>query len=73
MKIYEALYNPMTEESAYTTLSLHLTKDGAERAIEDHKNKELEKWQRYHPSKELEPHRFGQYQDWLVDEVDVLP
>ncbi len=36
--LYEALYNPMTWESTYGTLSIHLSKKGAERSIEVHKN-----------------------------------
>ena len=42
MKVYEALYNPMTEESCDGTLSIHLSMDGAKRAINEHKKKRLE-------------------------------
>lgn len=36
MKVYEALYCPSTCESAYTTISLHFSKEGAEKAILEH-------------------------------------
>lgn len=38
MKIYEALYNPMTEEGGDVTLSIHRTKVGAKKAIQKSKN-----------------------------------
>jgi hypothetical protein len=37
MTVYAALYNPMYHESAAYTLSLHLTKLGAYRAMQKHK------------------------------------
>jgi len=42
MKIYAAMYNPMTFESAYGVLSLHKTRKNAWRAILKHR-KELVK------------------------------
>lgn len=40
MIVYQALYNWMTYESSAKTLSLHRTKDGAEKAIGKHKAKD---------------------------------
>ncbi len=37
LKLYEALYNDCVHESAYATISIHLTKREAEEAIEKHK------------------------------------
>lgn len=71
--IFEALYNPMTEESAYTTLSLHKTRDGAEDAIAEHKRKKKEDWKKVYPTKEDEPFEFGTFEDWTTGETDVLP
>ena len=42
--IYQALYCPMIHESGYITLSLHKTKEGAEQAIENHKQSIKEEW-----------------------------
>jgi hypothetical protein len=36
-KVFEFLYNPCVEESAAKTVSIHLSKKGAQKAIKDHK------------------------------------
>jgi hypothetical protein len=41
-KIYEFLYNPCTWESAFQTISCHRTREGAEKAMNDHKAKAKE-------------------------------
>lgn len=73
MKVFEALYNPMTEESSYYTLSVHKTKEGAERAINEHKKQRLSEWRRLYPTKKDEPFKFGTFEDWDVCEIEVLP
>ena len=42
MKVYEALHCPCVYESAFATISLHETRDGAEKAVELHKQKRIE-------------------------------
>ena len=50
MKIWQALYNHMTYESYAETLSLHLSEDGAEKAIKKHKHQNhLEHLEMYTP------------------------
>jgi hypothetical protein len=44
MKLWEALYNPMIHESGFVTISIHLTKRGAQKAIERDKQREYEEW-----------------------------
>lgn len=75
MKIYQALYNPMTEESSYRTLSLHLSRRGAQKAIDEHKAKERDKWSSMYgeDSDFEEPYPFGTFKDWDVQEIEVLP
>ena len=73
MNVFESLYNPMTEESSYETISVHKSRKGAERAIAEHKQKELTKWKKRYPTKEDEPFDFGTFEDWKVNEVEVLP
>jgi len=48
MKLYQALYNWMTHESSAETLSLHKTKEGAEKAIEKHKAKDKAEHDKQH-------------------------
>ena len=73
VKVYEALYNPMTWESSYGTLSIHLSKEGAEKAIAFHKMEKIKEWQKMYPEKEEQPYEFGQFEDWAVREIRVLP
>ncbi len=64
MKVYAALYCSCTEESAYETLSLHMTKEGAEKAVEEHKAKVKEFNERF-----MEV--WDAFQDWDVQEMEV--
>ena len=63
MKVYQALYNHMSYESSSETLSLHMTKDGAERAIKKHRNEDqLEHLENYTPEMlEKEYEMVGKY------------
>ncbi len=47
LKLYEFLYNGMTEESSYATISLHRTREGAEKALIEHKEKERLEYEEY--------------------------
>jgi hypothetical protein len=72
MIAYEALYNPMTWESGYTTLSVHLSKEGAEKAIAFHKMEQMKKWEKMYEDEE-EPYKFGEFEDWCVQEIEIKP
>lgn len=63
----------MTEESSYMTLSLHLSKAGAEKAVEIHRAKTLSEWKQVYPTKKDEPFPFGTFEDWMIIETEVLP
>lgn len=77
MKVYEALYCPCIYESSYGTLSIHITKDGAEAAIQKHKdqiktehddsNTDLEKM-----GLEKLVHAWDAHQKWSVRETELL-
>ncbi len=78
MKVFAFKYNPMIEESAYATISLHETKKGAELAMEFHKAKELEEWKesdkyqrkRFGDKYEvLKTSPFGYWERWKVEEI----
>jgi len=73
MKVYVALYNPMIHESAYTTLSIHKTRKGAEMAIEFHKNELREEHEDVYRRvpKEQRICDFDSFKDWAVEEYDV--
>jgi len=73
MKLYQALYNQMIEESGYVTLSSHLSYDGAEQVIKEHRENKLKEFKNLYPKQKDEPYKFGTFEDWFVDEIDVLP
>lgn len=58
MTVYEACYNPCIHESATCTLSIHLSKEGAEKAIEWHKKENDDK---------------SSYEAYSVHETTILP
>ena len=84
MIIYEALYNYCIFESAFQTISLHLSKEGAEEAIETHKKNKLQYLRETlaesfkkdgYSEKEIEK-ELEEYMDmrvWTVSETEVLP
>ncbi len=47
MIVYEFLYNGCIHESSYCTMSLHKTREGAEKALNDHRNIEFAAWEEY--------------------------
>lgn len=85
MKLYEALYNCMIHESSAATLSLHRTKEGAEKAIEEHKAEVKKEWEnrreimRTTETKETydafhgddEPDEWAVFQWWGIGEIEV--
>jgi hypothetical protein len=73
MNVFEALYNPMTYESSYGTLSLHLTREGAEKAIAFHKMEKQKEWEALYPEEDERPYEFGAFEDWGIREVEIQP
>lgn len=74
MKIYEFLYCPCVHESAWATVSLHRTKEGAEKAMKKHKDVERRKFNKlYKDEPELKKQmKFGQHKDWCIREQELL-
>jgi hypothetical protein len=72
LMLYAFLYCPNVHESAWATMSLHYSKEGAEKAMEEHKQKELEEWNQLYDEDEVD-FRFGENEDWRVEEVLIKP
>lgn len=86
--IYEFLYCDCIHESSYATLSLHKTKEGAEKAMKKHKEQEKEKFDKYYQSqakrfkKEEEPKTakilikslgtYDTHKDWQIGKQELL-
>lgn len=73
MKVYAFMYNPMIEESAYATMSLHKTRKGAEMALDFHKVTKIKEWRELYPTSKDEPCKINRFQDWIIKEVEILP
>lgn len=70
--IFSTLYNPDLWESVYGTISLHKSKEGAEKAIAFHKTEKIKEWKEQYPNPEDEPHEFNWNQGWSVGEEELL-
>lgn len=66
MKIYVAEYNSCIYESDYCALSLHLSYEGACRAVRNHETETLNDW------KEVGHNSIPDYEKWRVRELEVL-
>ncbi len=71
--VFEFRYTDFLNESAMATISIHATKEGAQKALDHHKAQEHKQWIEHHPgvgSKKDFP--FGQMELWDVQETKVL-
>lgn len=66
MKVYLAQYNPCVYESSYGTVSIHTTKEGAERVIKKMKAEKLVEWTG------LGYETIPDYEQWQVREMEVI-
>lgn len=79
--LYEFLYNSCIYESSWATVSLHYTMEGAEKAMNEHKDKAYKEWLEYNEEcikSDPEfyakyPNKFGEHEDWCVKTIEVLP
>jgi hypothetical protein len=64
------------ESTAYP-MSYHNSKEGAEKAMNKHKNRERRQWLKYMPKEDrnLTSLKFGMHESWSVDEfeLEILP
>lgn len=80
-KIWQFTYCPCIHESAYVTMSLHYSKEGAEKAMVNHKEEKRKEWQLLVDSDEEKGSDigfdkicpFGQFEYWQVNEIEILP
>ena len=74
MKIYGFFYNSCIYESAAALQSLHFSKEGAEAAMNRHKETEHQKWLSIDFDEDYKQNfPFGWKSVWLVKKMEVLP
>jgi hypothetical protein len=71
--LYAFLYNSCIHESSWATMSLHYSKKGAEKAMQEHKQKALDKFNEMYADDNKFDFKFGEHEDWCVEPVEVLP
>jgi hypothetical protein len=72
--LYAFTYNPMIHESGYITVSIHRTREGAEKAMEWHRNECRNEWAEIYKAvhrAEID-HPFDAFQSWKVEEIKIL-
>ena len=71
--LYAFLYNSCIHESSWSTISLHYSKEGAEKAMQEHKQKALDEFNEMYADNNEFDFKFGEHEDWCVEPVEVLP
>jgi hypothetical protein len=71
--LYAFLYNSCIHESSWATVSLHYSKEGAEKAMQEHKQKALDEFNEMYADDNEFDIKFGAHEDWCVEPVEVLP
>jgi hypothetical protein len=72
-KLYAFIYCPCIYESVYSTVSIHYSKEGAEKAMNEHKEKALNEFNECWLDDEIRTFEFGFGEDWDITEITVLP
>jgi hypothetical protein len=63
----------MIHESGFITISVHLTKEGAEKAIAFHKMEKMREWEELFGNNNDEFVEFGEFEDWQIEEIELQP
>lgn len=73
-KVYAFMYCGCIYESAYATISLHRTPEGAQKAMEFHKNELKKEFDEMYSEEELIEFgfKFGENEAWCVKPIEIL-
>lgn len=69
--VYAFLHNSSCCESSARTISLHLSEDGAKKALEIHKNNEAEEFLKDYGENEEYPFDYDKW--WGTEKMAILP
>lgn len=75
--VYEALYNDNIHESAAGTLSIHKTREGAQKAIDYHKMEQLAEFNKFmsdisEEEQKIMNFKFGEHEWWGIRETEIF-
>lgn len=71
--IYAFSYISCVHESVWQTISLHYSKEGAEKAMQEHKQRALDEFNKMYAEGNEFGFKFGEHEDWHIEPVEVLP
>ena len=71
--VYAFLYNNCVHESSWRTISLHYSKKGAEKAMQEHKQNKLDEFNEMFKEENEFGFKFGTDEDWCIETIEVLP
>jgi hypothetical protein len=70
--LYEFCYNSCIHESSAATMSVHFTKEGAQKSMRKHKAKERKEWKEMYKTKEDQKEfPFGRHEYWFINPIKV--
>lgn len=70
--VYAFMYCDCVFESAFATISLHRSKEGAEKAMEAHKAEKKEWHDKRYADEDEEDFIFGEFEEWIVEPIEIL-
>lgn len=70
--IYSFKYNSCIFESGDETISLHFTEDGANYAMQQHKNRKLEEHKNMFGEDWPNYTNFGEFEKWFIEKTEIL-
>jgi hypothetical protein len=71
--VYAFLYNDCVHESTWRTISTHYSKEGAEKAMQEHKQKQFDEWNEMYQDDNEWGFKFGIDEDWCIETIEVMP
>lgn len=71
MTVYAFEYTDNVHESAMGVISLHKTYEGAQKALEFHKETERKEYEQLHNERFKLDFPFGNFESWRVREIEV--
>jgi hypothetical protein len=71
--VYAFLYNDCIHESTWRTISTHYSKEGAEKAMQEHKQNKLDEFNEMCKEENEFGFKFGTDEDWCIERIEVLP
>lgn len=71
--IYAFMFNSCVHESSWATVSLHYSEDSAIKAMEKHRQEELERFNNIFSEEQRSEITFGENSDWCVIPFEIQP